>query len=116
MLDKILESLRIETDAQLMSALRKRQVLDEDRQQQPGDATVRVDVSLLDSLMNLIGELVLVRNQLVQLAAPSGPVPSTSRPSVRAPFQPVPAARPAHANTLKSPSPTPSVPMKRHPS
>lgn len=31
-------------------------------------ASVRVDVDLLDRLMNLVGELVLTRNQLVQLA------------------------------------------------
>lgn len=33
------------------------------------DASLRVDVDLLDSLMNLVGELVLSRNQLVQRAA-----------------------------------------------
>ncbi|RNM14575.1 chemotaxis protein CheA [Nocardioides pocheonensis] len=33
------------------------------------DSTIRVDVDLLDSLMNLVGELVLTRNQLVQRAA-----------------------------------------------
>jgi two-component system, chemotaxis family, sensor kinase CheA len=32
------------------------------------DATIRVDVRLLDDLMNLVGELVLARNQIVQLA------------------------------------------------
>ena len=32
------------------------------------DSTVRVDVSLLDKLMNLVGELVLGRNQILQLA------------------------------------------------
>jgi two-component system, chemotaxis family, sensor kinase CheA len=31
-----------------------------------GDASIRVQVSLLDSLMNLVGELVLVRNQFLQ--------------------------------------------------
>ena len=31
------------------------------------DANIRVDVHLLDGLMNLVGELVLVRNQIVQL-------------------------------------------------
>ena len=37
--------------------------------QQPGlsDTTIRVDVGLLDELMNLVGELVLARNQIVQL-------------------------------------------------
>lgn len=32
------------------------------------DTTVRVDVGLLDRLMNLVGELVLARNQILQLA------------------------------------------------
>lgn len=32
------------------------------------EATVRVDVGLLDRLMNLVGELVLARNQLLQLS------------------------------------------------
>lgn len=31
------------------------------------DTTLRVDVSLLDSVMNLVGELVLTRNQILQL-------------------------------------------------
>lgn len=35
------------------------------------DSSIRVDVDLLDSLMNLVGELVLSRNQLVQRAAVS---------------------------------------------
>jgi two-component system, chemotaxis family, sensor kinase CheA len=33
------------------------------------DSTIRVDVELLDTLMNLVGELVLTRNQIVQRAA-----------------------------------------------
>jgi two-component system, chemotaxis family, sensor kinase CheA len=33
------------------------------------DSTIRVDVGLLDSLMNLVGELVLTRNQMLQRAA-----------------------------------------------
>ncbi len=33
------------------------------------DSTIRVDVALLDSLMNLVGELVLTRNQMLQRAA-----------------------------------------------
>jgi two-component system chemotaxis sensor kinase CheA len=33
------------------------------------ETSVRVDIALLDKLMNLVGELVLARNQLVQLAA-----------------------------------------------
>ncbi|MGC4073097.1 MAG: chemotaxis protein CheA [Nibricoccus sp.] len=35
---------------------------------QTSHSTVRVDVALLDKLMNLVGELVLSRNQLVQLS------------------------------------------------
>ncbi|MFO0603455.1 MAG: chemotaxis protein CheW [Polyangiales bacterium] len=35
----------------------------------PSDSTVRVDVTLLDRLMNLVGELVLARNQILQLRA-----------------------------------------------
>ena len=31
-----------------------------------GDTTIRVDISLLDKLMNLVGELVLARNQILQ--------------------------------------------------
>lgn len=34
--------------------------------QNVGDTTIRVDVSLLDQLMNLVGELVLARNQILQ--------------------------------------------------
>ena len=33
------------------------------------DSTIRVDVGLLDKLMNLVGELVLARNQILQFAA-----------------------------------------------
>ena len=36
-----------------------------------GDPRIRVDVGLLDRLMNLVGELVLARNQLLQHAAKS---------------------------------------------
>jgi two-component system, chemotaxis family, sensor kinase CheA len=32
------------------------------------DSTIRVDVALLDNVMNLVGELVLVRNQVLQFA------------------------------------------------
>jgi two-component system chemotaxis sensor kinase CheA len=35
------------------------------------DTTIRVDVALLDRLMNLVGELVLSRNQIIQLATDS---------------------------------------------
>jgi two-component system, chemotaxis family, sensor kinase CheA len=42
---------------------------------EPADAAetaIRVDVALLDKLMNLVGELVLARNQIVQLTSGSG--------------------------------------------
>ncbi len=35
------------------------------------DSSIRVDVALLDRLMNLVGELVLSRNQIIQLATES---------------------------------------------
>ncbi len=41
------------------------------------DRTIRVDVSLLDKLMNLVGELVLVRNQVLRHTQLSGNSPLT---------------------------------------
>ena len=38
----------------------------------PAGETLRVDVSLLDDLMNLVGELVLARNQILQFVQPQG--------------------------------------------
>jgi two-component system chemotaxis sensor kinase CheA len=38
------------------------------RTQSIGDTTIRLDVGLLDHLMNLVGELVLARNQILQCA------------------------------------------------
>ncbi len=46
------------------------------------ESTIRVDIDLLDDLMNLIGELVLTRNEIVQYisdASPSGLTQSTQR-------------------------------------
>jgi two-component system chemotaxis sensor kinase CheA len=37
------------------------------REASVADSSIRVDVGLLDNLMNLVGELVLARNQIVQL-------------------------------------------------
>ncbi|HEU5119237.1 MAG TPA: chemotaxis protein CheA, partial [Isosphaeraceae bacterium] len=45
------------------------------------DSTIRVDVAVLDGLMNLVGELVLARNQLVQSPA------TREEPSVRSACQ-----------------------------
>jgi len=39
----------------------------ENRDHAVGESTVRVDVGLLDKLMNLVGELVLARNQILQV-------------------------------------------------
>lgn len=39
------------------------------KQAAPAESTVRVDVARLDTVMNLVGELVLVRNRLVNLGA-----------------------------------------------
>ncbi len=41
----------------------------ETRGTQASDSNIRVDVSLLDKLMNLVGELVLARNQILQYTA-----------------------------------------------
>src|SRR5450432_2815488 len=46
------------------------------------DATLRVDVNLLDTLMRLVGELVLTRNQIVATAAKQVD-PAMQRPSQR---------------------------------
>ncbi len=39
-----------------------------DRTQSLADSTIRIDVSVLDKLMNLVGELVLSRNQIMQFS------------------------------------------------
>src|SRR6476660_2199078 len=41
----------------------------EETRRSVADSTIRVDVGLLDSLMNLVGELVLTRNQMLQRSA-----------------------------------------------
>lgn len=41
------------------------------RAEEPKDATIRVDVNLLEKQMNLVSELVLLRNRLLQLAIES---------------------------------------------
>ncbi len=48
------------------------EVQDAQRRTAPADATIRVDVDLLDNLMNLVGELVLARNQIMQVTARTG--------------------------------------------
>jgi two-component system chemotaxis sensor kinase CheA len=52
-----------------------RRALEQQAEQRSGnvaDATIRVDVGLLDDLMNLVGELVLTRNQIMQWGASHG--------------------------------------------
>ncbi len=51
--------------ADVVDALRVQQAA---RGQSASDSTIRLDVALLDHLMNLVGELVLVRNQILQFA------------------------------------------------
>lgn len=63
---EILVSAGAVTAADVAEALR---ALDEARNQTAQDSTIRVNVTLLDRLMNLVGELVLARNQIVQYAS-----------------------------------------------
>ena len=39
------------------------------KQTSAADSSIRVDVNVLDRLMNLVGELVLARNQILQFNA-----------------------------------------------
>jgi two-component system chemotaxis sensor kinase CheA len=55
--------------AEAPAAPASRPVADEVRSTQTADSNIRVDVSLLDKLMNLVGELVLARNQILQFTA-----------------------------------------------
>jgi two-component system, chemotaxis family, sensor kinase CheA len=52
-----------------LTALEVRESTDEGRAVALVDAAIRVHVGLLDKLMNLVGELVLARNQILQFAA-----------------------------------------------
>ena len=64
-LGEILVEQGLVADADVAAALETQG----DARRTAADSTIRVDVDLLDSLMNLVGELVLTRNQLVQRAA-----------------------------------------------
>ena len=66
----------IEADARSGKDRRKQQVPVEaerrggnDRRENSADSNIRVDVALLERLMDLVGELVLTRNQIIQHAA-----------------------------------------------
>jgi two-component system chemotaxis sensor kinase CheA len=52
--------------ADVLSALSQQQQM---RDQTASERSIRVDVSLLERLMDLVGELVLTRNQIIQFAA-----------------------------------------------
>jgi two-component system chemotaxis sensor kinase CheA len=55
-------------EAQLSPLKQKSEKLPAGEEQQLESSTIRVQVSLLDKLMNLVGEMVLARNQLLQFA------------------------------------------------
>ena len=55
--------------AQPSAVLEALQVQAEARSSALSDSNIRVDVSLLDKLMNLVGELVLARNQILQFSS-----------------------------------------------
>ena len=68
-LGEILARLGFVSIDTVQSVLREQGTIDDDRGPSVADATIRVDVALLDALLNLIGELVLARNQVLQLAS-----------------------------------------------
>ncbi len=55
-------------EQQLAAALQAQAQLAEATGPAVGDSSIRVDVGLLDDLMNLVGELVLARNQILQFS------------------------------------------------
>jgi two-component system chemotaxis sensor kinase CheA len=62
---EILKQYGATTDAAVVEALAEQA----DHRRSVADSTVRVDVDLLDSLMRLVGELVLTRNQIVSFSS-----------------------------------------------
>jgi two-component system chemotaxis sensor kinase CheA len=64
-LGEILVALGLVTQQQV------EQIAQESRTEESKDATIRVDVTLLEKQMNLVSELVLLRNRLLQLASES---------------------------------------------
>jgi len=65
------ESLPEKDAAKVRTPLDVPAIQQQARGQSATDSTIRVDVSLLDQLMNLVGELVLARNQILQASASS---------------------------------------------
>jgi two-component system chemotaxis sensor kinase CheA len=70
---EIVETADIAEIAEIAAAEERRQGSDRrsgsERRQVIAEASLRVDVGLLDKLMNLVGELVLARNQILQFSA-----------------------------------------------
>ena len=70
------------TSEALVQALQHQAAASTDGSRSAADATIRVDVDLLDTLMNLVGELVLARNQIMQFtttASSPGMLDTTQR-------------------------------------
>lgn len=64
---EILVDRGVVDSGQVVDALRSQERQTSDAAARPAaEATIRVDVDLLDNLMNLVGELVLARNQIMQ--------------------------------------------------
>jgi len=62
--ETLVEEVAVKPHDALESVTSQQQI----RGQGASDSTIRVDVSLLDQLMNLVGELVLARNQILQVS------------------------------------------------
>jgi chemotaxis protein histidine kinase CheA len=68
--DRRLGEILVEKGAAKLAAVQDAlQVQAEARSPALSDSNIRVDVSLLDKLMNLVGELVLARNQILQFSS-----------------------------------------------
>jgi two-component system, chemotaxis family, sensor kinase CheA len=66
-LGEILVAQGAVADAEVLEALKAQErTASSQAGRHAADATIRVDVDLLDNLMNLVGELVLARNQIMQ--------------------------------------------------
>lgn len=59
----------VKTEQKIESVVEARNEVKSDSNADLADSSLRVNVQLLDKLMNLVGELVLGRNQLIQLAS-----------------------------------------------
>lgn len=69
----LVEAGHLESEAVATTLTKQRDQQKADRSSSsPADSVIRVDVGLLDNLMNLVGELVLARNQILQFTQSSG--------------------------------------------